>query len=299
MAANPSQNEELYRHAVGEKKAEYYVPLFYRFDQPGGSRVSWNWPAFFVTFFWLLYRRMYGLAIGYLLLLPIAFVILLLVVTAVLGAVAAGLVYWLLVVGVQLVLIPMFANAVYHWHVKRGIARLTVDAPSQEALVQRVIGQASTAGAAVVIGAVCVYGIAIFGILAAIALPAYQDYTIRAQVAEGLGLANPIKESVANAYDASGDWPANLAAAGVGEVPTGKYVNDIEVTDGTILIHFGNAAHSSIAGHTLSLHPAETDDGPIEWDCGYAAAEDATQTDIAAKYLPTSCRGTPPQVERL
>ncbi|HKU12941.1 MAG TPA: pilin [Steroidobacteraceae bacterium] len=299
MAANPSQSEELYRHAVGEKKAGYYVPLFYRFDQPGGSRVSWNWPAFFVTFFWLLYRRMYGLAVGYLLLLPIVFAILLFAATAVLGAMAGGLLYWLLIVGVQLILIPMFANAVYHWHVRRRIAQLAVDAPSQEALVQRVIGQASTAGAAVVIGAVCVYGIAILGILAAIAIPAYQDYTIRSQVVEGLGLATPVKESVARAYETSGDWPADLAEAGVGEAPAGKYVSDIEVEDGTILIHFGNAAHGSIAGHTLSLHPAEVDDGPIEWDCGYAAGEDATQTDIAAKYLPTSCRGTPPRVERL
>ena len=60
MDSNSSQNEELYRAAVGESKAGYYVPLFYRFDQPGASRVSWNWPAFFVPFFWMLYRRMYG-----------------------------------------------------------------------------------------------------------------------------------------------------------------------------------------------------------------------------------------------
>jgi hypothetical protein len=50
MDSNPSQNEELYRAAVGEGKAGYYLPLFYRFDQPGASRVSWNWPAFFVPF---------------------------------------------------------------------------------------------------------------------------------------------------------------------------------------------------------------------------------------------------------
>ena len=297
MASNPSQNEELYRAAVGEKKAGYYVPLFYRFDQPGAARASWNWPAFFVTFFWMLYRRMYGLAIGYLLLLPIALAIVGMLLVLVLGPIGSAL-YSLLGIVTFFVLVPLFANAIYHWHIKRRLAALAVDAPSHEALVQRVIGQASTAGTAVIIAAVCVFGIFILGILAAIAIPAYQDYTIRTQVAEGLNLAVPVKESVAYAYASSSNWPADLQGAGLDAAPDGKYVSGIEVSDGVILIRYGNSANSHIAQHTLSLHPVAATDGSVEWSCGYAAGSNAA-TDIAPKYLPSACRGDPGQVERL
>ena len=52
--------DALYRAAVGPSKADFYAPKFQRFDEPGASKVSWNWPAFFVSFIWFLYRRMYG-----------------------------------------------------------------------------------------------------------------------------------------------------------------------------------------------------------------------------------------------
>ena len=105
MDTNSSQNEQLYRAAVGEGKADYYVPLFYRFDQPGASRVSWNWPAFFVPFFWMLYRRMYGPAFAYFILYPLAALILLGIFTALLGEAVAALAYWLVVISVR-VLVP-------------------------------------------------------------------------------------------------------------------------------------------------------------------------------------------------
>jgi Protein of unknown function (DUF2628) len=59
--ADPSVDlEALYWAAVGPSKADYYAPKFLRFNEPGASKVSWNWPAFFVSFYWFLYRRMYG-----------------------------------------------------------------------------------------------------------------------------------------------------------------------------------------------------------------------------------------------
>lgn len=291
MEPQSSQSEELYRHAVGERKAGYYLPLFYRFDQ-GSSQVSWNWPAFFVTFFWLLYRRMYGLAFGYVLLWPILFVILLTVTTWLVGQAVAGVLCWMLALVAQFVVAPMFANAAYHWHVNRRIARLVAAAPSHEALVQRVTGQASTAGGAAAIGAV-VYGIAIVGILAAIVIP-YRDYTIRAQVSEGLVLAAPVKASIESAYSDSGNWPADELMANA-RFP-GRYVTSIEVSDGAILIHYGKDAHRTLAGRTLSLHPTAKGE-QVEWSCGYAAGADVTQTDVAPKYLPSACRQ--PAVERL
>jgi Tfp pilus assembly major pilin PilA len=287
MGPNPSQYEELYRAAVGESKAHYYVPRFQRFDE-GSSRASWNWPAFFVSFFWMLYRRMYGPALIYWFAWPTVMLMLGGLISALLGPLAGGIAYALLIAA-QLILVPMFANALYHWHIRNRIKSAAGGAPSHEAVVQR-LGR-NSGGAPVVVAVAAVVGVFFMGILAAIAIPAYQDYTIRSQVAEGLGLAAPVKASVAQVYSQSNTWPADLQSVGADAAPQGKYVTGVEVSDGTILIRYGNAAHAKISGRTLSLQPVEGTEGVV-WMCGYSAGTDATQTDIEPKYLPTACRTT-------
>src|SRR3569832_868627 len=82
--------------------------------------------------------------------------------------------------------------------------------------------------------------VAIIGILAAIAIPAYQDYTIRSQVTEGLNLAGAVKAEIAEYYAQNGSWPTALGT-GAGtlghtatEIPEGKYVSSVQVTNGLI-----------------------------------------------------------------
>ncbi len=117
--------------------------------------------------------------------------------------------------------------------------------------------------------------VAIIGILAAIAIPAYQDYTIRAQVSEGMTLAAAAKAAVAESFLNNGEAPANRTAAGMsanaGDT-SGKYVDQVNVTNGTITIRFGNDANQEIIPETISLTPYETADGSVVWRCGYAAA---------------------------
>jgi Tfp pilus assembly protein PilE len=286
--------EDLYRVAVGENKADYYVPLFQRFDA-GGSHVSWNWPAFFVTFLWLLYRRMYGYALIYFFALPFALATFGALIFVALGKTAGGIGYLITVIAVPWIAVPMFVNALYHLHVKSRIEKAWVGAPSPEAVLQRLIGQRSTANGWVIAAIAGFVGIFVIGILAAISIPAYQDYTVRAQVAEGLTLAAPVKVAVARAYADTGEWPADLQAADLDATDyQGKYVESVEITDGMILIHYGNTANALIAGSTLSLRPAAAAGGEIVWNCGYAGSFEATPTvgtDIAAKHLPSSCRG--------
>ena len=87
--------------------------------------------------------------------------------------------------------------------------------------------------------------VAIIGILAAIAIPAYQDYTIRSQVTEGLNLAGAVKAGVAETFADRGAWPADNSTAPRGDIatrrPSGKYVAGITVATGTITITYGNA----------------------------------------------------------
>ncbi|MCP4001838.1 MAG: prepilin-type N-terminal cleavage/methylation domain-containing protein [Gammaproteobacteria bacterium] len=146
--------------------------------------------------------------------------------------------------------------------------------------------------------------VAIIGILAAIAIPAYQDYTIRAQVSEGLTLAAAAKAAVAESYLSTGAAPSNRAQAGMSNNATdtyGKYVSGIEVADGVISITYGgDDVNAAIANNTVDLIAWTTEDDSITWQCGYAndptgtgaAAMDSStnSTDLEARYLPAACR---------
>ena len=292
MDAPAADTAQLYRAAVGEAKAEFYVPRFLDFDAPGASKASWNWAAFFGGVIWLLYRRMYGLAAIYYFAIPIALTIVVAIVGSFAGKNSGAILQLVVWIAISFVLLPMYANAIYHDTIKKRIAKLSAHAPSPEALVQRVIGQASTSGGAVVV-ILAVIAIPVIGILAAIAIPAYQDYVIRAQVTEGLMLAAPVKAGVAEVFAKHETWPAEIAELGIdGERLRGKYVESVRLDeDGTVLIHYGNAAHMKIAGQTLDLRPLPTQGGGMEWSCGYAAADGTTQTTIEQKYLPRLCRG--------
>ena len=130
--------------------------------------------------------------------------------------------------------------------------------------------------------------VAIIGILAAIAIPAYQDYTIRAQVSEGLNLSGGAKAAVAEFTMDSGSFPTNNTEAGVAVAPTdisGKYVFSVTVTNGLISVAYGPGtdAHAILATGVLELSPL-TSAGSVEWIC---RANGAT---IAPKHLPAACR---------
>lgn len=148
--------------------------------------------------------------------------------------------------------------------------------------------------------------VAIIGILAAIAIPAYQDYTVRSQVTEGLNLASSVKAGVAEYYAAKGEWPTTLAQVGISNTPTGKYVTGITMGTGTILIEYGQAANTQIDTQILALQPKLGGNDEVIWLCGQftgadvttlndpasgdASDEAATETTIDEKYLPQSCR---------
>jgi type IV pilus assembly protein PilA len=143
--------------------------------------------------------------------------------------------------------------------------------------------------------------VAIIGILAAIAIPAYQDYTIRSQVTEGMNLASAIETGVAEYYANTGSWPATLTLAGgdSGNLPSGKYVSSVDIgaAPGTILITYGNQANSNVATKQLVLTPALSKNNDVAWICGGHAVP-ATVTLVTAvveptvsqKYLSQVCR---------
>ncbi|MDR0379595.1 MAG: pilin [Candidatus Accumulibacter sp.] len=123
--------------------------------------------------------------------------------------------------------------------------------------------------------------VAIIGILAAIALPAYQDYTRRAHVSEGLSLAAGAKTSVTEYYSSEGKWPLNNSSAGLATATDirGNAVNQVAVTSGVITITYNSKVDAS--SNTIVMSPTDTGGG-ITWSCKGGT--------VAQKYRPANCR---------
>ena len=152
--------------------------------------------------------------------------------------------------------------------------------------------------------------VAIIGILAAIAIPAYQDYTVRAKVTEGLNLADAAKTAVAESFQSGGLTPGLSAAAASwnGSFVATKYVSNIAITaaSGAITITYNTANIAPLTGaNVLVLTPnisgallTATSTGNIDWACSSALHATATaQTLVVAgggtvltKYVPSNCK---------
>jgi uncharacterized RDD family membrane protein YckC len=156
------------------------------------------------------------------------------------------------------------------------------------------------AGAALIVVVAGFIGIAIIGILAAIAIPAYQDYTIRAQVTEGLVLARSFETQIAQAAANGVDVrSASAQSLGINSSSAGHYVQSVAVDNGAVVITYGGAANSLIQGQKLVLYPVKVNGDSIAWACGYRELDgtrldaprlESATTDIAEKFLPQYCR---------
>jgi uncharacterized RDD family membrane protein YckC/Tfp pilus assembly major pilin PilA len=164
-------------------------------------------------------------------------------------------------------------------------------------------GPAPSGGMGIAIAIVGAFFLIMFiGICAAIAIPAYQDYTIRAQITEGLNAAQAYKAAVADAYAGGTEFGAISTESLKLEAPTNlQYVDSMKVISGAIEIKYGKGANRLIHGGSLVLIPGSNGDHDVVWMCGRAsvpagvqpAVEDGAQyTSIPNKYLPSACRST-------
>jgi len=150
--------------------------------------------------------------------------------------------------------------------------------------------------------------VSIIGILAAVALPAYQDYTIRGKVAEGIGLTEVAKLAVKEYHDRWGVLPADNARAGLPRATDirGRYVDSVSIANGVVEVVFNSEAGSPVKAKSLFLLPGINRDAPtgaLAWRCGtgfdpksgkglpFDFPNAAKEREIEPKYRPGSCRG--------
>ena len=144
--------------------------------------------------------------------------------------------------------------------------------------------------------------VAIIGILASVALPAYQVYIQRSEVVEALSMVSTIRENVTNYYVEDLDFPVDNDAAGVPapEFLIGNRITGVVVESGAIHVTMGNKASQPLQGKVLTFRPAVvtgSPTSPIAWLCGYdeavpgMAAIGQNKTDLEKSFLPRACRG--------
>lgn len=295
-------DEEVYRICVGDDDStRYYLDRFENFDL-GGGPASWNWAAFWASFIWLIHRRLFAYAAGYVTVLPLLLLGFNWAITQVLGeragtffeTGAAVLIFW--------VLVPVFANSAYYRHVNARIEKARATTSSREEMIETLSRQRPITHPLIVL---LICGGFVGAVFAANFAAEFYGSTsqffgsiIRKQVAESIRLAHPVQRAVARAYATSRVLPTDLAAAGLNEADyQSKYVAALNVIDGMVLIIYGNEADPKIARKTLSFRPVPLDDGGIAWSCGYFQASERDTvygTNIDAEYLPSECQAHSP-----
>ena len=128
--------------------------------------------------------------------------------------------------------------------------------------------------------------VAIIGIVASVAIPAYTNYIIRSQVAEGVNMTTVAKIAAAEYFQTHGVFATSNDSAGLSAPATitGPYVSQVEIVAGGVIeISYGNTIHRNLVGAILSMTPDSTNPGSLTWACNGNAA-------LPNKYLPAACR---------
>ena len=150
--------------------------------------------------------------------------------------------------------------------------------------------------------------VAIIGILASLAVSAYQTYTVRAQVAEAINMGAGAKVPVIDAFNNTGEPPAGREEAGMSALAAdtrGTYVSQVDIDDGRVDVTMGNRVHADILNKIIRFTPYMTGSGSgsVIWRCGAAPAPAGgallsgggvttayLPTTVPTRYLPATCR---------
>jgi Tfp pilus assembly protein PilE len=273
-------DEEYYKAVIGPKNQDYYLERFSRFDDEGNTSATWHWPAFFVTFYWLLYRKMWLNALIYFL-FPYIFLVLLGIVGAMAGAsgtlIAMGYLMYFVAI---FILMPIYANALYYRQCKKTIAAVCTTSRNTQRQLGELTGKGGTSSVVFFVIFVFTF-IAFLGILAAVAIPAYQDYTTRARMVQAMSIGKSAEDYVSNYYDQYKSFPRSLEASNfAASLPSS--VKEVSVDSQTGIITITMSGANAVDGKSILFVPEQDANGQLTWSC--------MSEEIQDRNLPRECR---------
>ncbi len=273
---SPDQMREFYELAIGDRNRDYYLPRFERYDREGGFKLGWHWPSLFVGFWWALYRRIWSTALLYFA-GPYILAAALGVSAAVMGKTGAGIASIIYLLALFLVP-PLISNPLYHRHCRKVIerARKTSGNPRVQAAIVAQKGGTSSVALYIVLG---LWLVATVGILAAVSIPAYQDYTTRARTVNAYSWGRSAASVVGDYFRQNHQIPASLSDLQIAALPPVVQSARIDPSNGVIEITLAN---DPVKGKTFRLVPSQGADGQVLWNCQAG--------DVKPSLLPAECR---------
>ena len=261
---------DLFKAAIGPNARSHYLNRFK--SAQGGSRISWHWPAFFVTLYWLMYRKMWAKAGLYFLAAVVTNVLISITSAAnpMLGAALA------LLALLGFFLVPaLLANGWYYQHCKGLIRKARSHSDQADEQLEELQEKGGTSWIGVIV--LAVISLAFTGICAAIALPAYQDYMLRTRTMQALAHATVARSLVSEYHAQHERLPQSLQEAGF-SVPNPPHVRsvDYDANSGQIQVQMSEPTGA------LVLTPGKDAAGQVVWTC--------TGHGLRPALLPKACK---------
>jgi len=268
---NVLTDEQAWAAMVGDNNTAYYMTRFAR--QSGGGSGGWHWPGMLVTWYWMLYRKMWLPALVYFFVPGIVIGILNAMMPR--AALPLTLAWW-----VALFVVPgLMANGWYYAHCRDKIRDVRARGGSRVQMLARLESAGGTSGVVAIVVAIFVL-VAGIGILAAVALPAYQTYTLKAKVADAMALGADVAAAVGRQYEQNGTLPTDVDRL-VAQAPhQSRFVSgvDVDSTTGTVTVRVD--VNQRYLG-SFKLVPSADNAHHLGWTC---------TTEDLARYVPASCR---------
>lgn len=245
----PIEKEALFR-AVIQKNIDYYLPRMQRYAKGERTFPSWHWPALFASVFWALYRKSWAAALFF-----VAIGVVVKVVQSVVGtAIRPGSLrdFAVILLGAMAwILPPLFANGFYYRKVRKIVTMAQADVPDPQAQLAYLAAKGGTSAAWVVVPLAVVF---LAGVLAGIAVPAYQDYVARAKVIEAIAAVKPLQGEFEEAVARTGKVPDTVHSAWMQSAPGAKYLASVKVDpiNGTLVLTFNDLVGGSGVGGPMS-----------------------------------------------
>ena len=273
----PLTDEEALAAVIGNSGTSYYLDAFDRIERGQGG--GWNWPAFLVTWYWMLFRKMWVPALIYFFSPWILFFVLG-VVFAILGPLAVLAPVMVLGTWLAMFIVPaIMANGWYYRHCQARVRDVKARGGTKDQVLARLEAAGGTSTVAVVVALVIMLFVP--GILAAIALPAYQTYTLKAKVSEAILEGSEVANVAGRQFEATGSYPTDIDRIVQQVQPQSRYVKAIEQDSisGTLTVQI--EVSPRVAG-SIQLTPNVDAGRHVTWSCS---------TVDLLKYVPQRCRG--------